>query len=374
MNGKKWIRSWLLFVLLIPLLAAFNYVVDPYGVNHLITLEGMNAKKNSNATLTTRVKANSLEEGDFTTIMLGTSKMGVMDPTIVDAYLGGKTFNFAYPGSTTEIQNKLFFYALKYNKIKNLVYGIDLMSFNKNRTIQYDFQEFCELEEKIDKQASISNYDLYFNLDTLMKSITLVYNNVMGKMKTHVIYTKHGMRKHSNYIESFANGSYVYEKEFIKEMKHYYLPGGMYKKYDFSTAHLKSFRDIIVFCKKNNINVWVYIPPTHSDFFNALVPAGHYDAFELFKNELVSITNFTDFSGNNVFNKDTNHYWDGIHLKEGLTEVIMSNIFNQKSKDAPMNFGTYVTTKNIETHLKNLRKEIVFYDLNQTLYTNDGDK
>ena len=368
MNEKKWIKIWFVFVFMIPVLGIFNYLVDPYGFNHFVTIEGINSEKNSNTTLTTRFKSNVLEEGNITTIMLGTSKMGVMNPEVVDKYLGGKTFNLAYPGSVAEIHNKLFFYALKYNHIKNLVYAIDLMSFNKSRTLKYDFQEFYELEGKITKKKPISNYDLYFNFDTLKKSILLLYKNMRGERDTKIIYSRNGMRKHFNYIEALDHGTYQWKKEVYKEMRHYYLPDGIYKKYQFSTSYLESFREIILFCKKNNIKVWVYVPPTYIDFFSALVPAGYYDAFELFKRELVKITDFTDFSGNNTFNRNINNYWDGVHLREEFTETIMSDLFNEPFKKGSKKFGIFVREDNIEAHLQNLRKQIGYYDLNKTIY------
>lgn len=368
MNKKKWIRTWFIIATMIPLIGLFNYLIDPYGFNNFVTISRINSEKNSNTTLTTRFKSKILENGNFNTIMLGSSKTGVMNPKIVDKYIGGKTFNLAYPGSVTEIQNKLFFYALKFNNIKNVIYGIDLLSFNESRVVKNDFQEFYELQKKIEQKEKLSNFDLYFNLETFKKSMILINENILGINKKEPIYLSNGMREHLNYIEELENGVFNFEKEVTKEMKHYYLPDGMYKKYNFSYEYLEYFQEIITFCKKNNIKVWVYIPPMHSDFFNALESIGYFDEFELFKKELVQITDFIDFTGNNMMNKDKNNYWDGVHLKQELTEILMSKVFNNTSVKSPKDFGILVKKENVEEHLYELRKQLDYYDLNKTIY------
>ncbi|PHS36987.1 MAG: hypothetical protein COB07_11715 [Sulfurovum sp.] len=368
MNRKKWIITWFILTAMIPLAGIFNYLVDPYGLNNFIIINKINSKKNSKTTLTTRFKSKMLNNGNYNTIMLGSSKIGVMNPEIIDKYLGAKTFNLAYPGSVAEMQNKLFFYALKSNDIKNVIYGIDFLSFNESRVVKNDFQEFYDLQNKIENKEKILNFDLYLNLETFGKSITLLVENILETKELEPIYLSNGMRDHINYIEDLENKMYDFDKEVNREIKHYYGTGGIYKEYNFSYEYLKYFREIITFCRKNNIKVWVYIPPMHSDLFNALEPAGYFDKFELFKRELLKITDFIDFTGNNTINMDKNNYWDGAHLRQELTEVLMSKIFDDRSVKAPKDFGVLVTKDNIEEHLSNLREQIDSYDLNKTIY------
>ncbi len=367
MSKKKWIRIWFIITIIIPFVGIFNYLFDLYGFNNFITINRINSEKNSNATLTTRFKSKMLEKGNFNTIMLGTSKTGVMNPEIIDKYLDGKTFNLAYPGSVTEMQNRLFFYALKYNNIKNVVYGIDFMSFNESRVVKNDFQEFYELQKKIENKEKISNFDLYLNIETFKKSMKLLVENILGTKEIKPIYLSNGMRDHLNYIKELENGMYNFDKEVNKEIKHYYGIGGIYKKYNFSYEYLEYFQEIITFCRKNNIKMWIYIPPMYSDLFNALEPAGYFDEFETFKRELVKITDFIDFTGNNTINMDKNNYWDGAHLRKELTEILMSKVFNDKLVKGPKDFGVLVTKDNIEEHLYNVREQIDSYDLNKTI-------
>jgi predicted nucleotidyltransferase len=257
MNSKKWIKILLILCLFgSGFIYGFNYLVDPQGFNNKILINNINNKKISNTSMTTRFKTNILANGKFDTIMLGTSRIGVMDPNIVNKYLNTNTFNLEYPGSNTIIQNKLFKYANNYNNIKYLIYGIDFMAFNENRIIKNDFKEFYDLEKKVDNYEKISNLDLYFNIETFTKSIKLIIKNILNIQETEPIYlSKNGMRDYKNYIEDNEKGTLQLDKEINLSIKSYFgkYESAIYKNYNFSYEYLNYFKETIDFCKKNNI-------------------------------------------------------------------------------------------------------------------------
>ena len=88
MNSRKWIKIFFgLSLSGVLFIGGINYFTDPYGYNNKIILNKLNSKKYSNTSMTTRFKANILEDGNFDTMMLGTSRIGVMNPDIVNKYL-----------------------------------------------------------------------------------------------------------------------------------------------------------------------------------------------------------------------------------------------------------------------------------------------
>lgn len=370
MSSKKFIALVGLFVfLIVGFVGGVNYVVDPYGFNNLIKIERVNSKKISNTALTTRFKANLLQSGKFDTIMLGTSRIGVMNPEIVNNYLNSNTFNLEYPGSNTSIQNKFFKYARNFNDIKYLVYGIDFMAFNKNRIIKNDFQEFYDLENKITNFEDITNYDLYFNAETLVKSVTIMGKNILNRQDTEVRYLSNGMRDYINFVEQEKTGTIKLEQEIEKSIESYFKPHtGVYKNYQFSYEYLGYFKNIIDLCKVNNIKIFIYIPPMYSEHFDAIYSAGYGDEFELFKKELIKIIDFIDFTGHNSISTNKNNYWDSSHLRVEMTDVIMAKIFNDTSVEVPNDFGVLVTKDNIQEHLRNLKEQIKAYDLNSIMH------
>ena len=369
MNNKKWIKVWFLTIVFIILgIGGFNYLIDPYGINNFYKKSGINIYKKSNTGYTYIVKTNAIKENKFDTLMLGTSRIGSMNPEIVNKYINGKAFNFSIPISTTEIQYKLFLYNLKYNNIKHLIYGIDFMSFNKNRTIEVDYMDFYELEDKIENKEKISSYPLYFNSTTLEHSFDVLRNNISGRNKIERQYLlKNGMREFGNHIQNLKSGKLNIDANIKASIGSFFTPLGVYKNYEFSYKYLEHFKKIIEYCKNNNIQVFVYIPPMYSDHFDALSSAGYYDEFELFKKELVKITNYTDLTGHNTVSNNKHNYWDSSHLRNELTEVVMAKVFNDKSMQVPYDFGKTITKDNIDNHLEILKSQIKHYALDKTL-------
>lgn len=352
MNSKKWIKILLIpCILAVGFVGGVNYLVELHGFNNKVLISNINSKKDSNTSMTTRFKANILENGKFDTIMLGTSRIGVMDPNVVNKYLN----------SNTVIQNNFFKYANHFNDVKYLVYGIDFMAFNENRIIKNYFKEFYDLEENIDKFDEILNFDLYFNIETFIKSGNLVIKNILNRQQSEPIYlSENGMRDYRNFIEDI-------DEEINNSISSYFSNKAIsiYKNYKFSYEYLEYFKDTIKFCKENNIKVFVYIPPMYAKHFDAINSAEYFDEFELFKKELIKITDYIDFTGHNTISENKNNYWDSSHLRVEMTEQIMAKIFNDKVVDVPKDFGVLVTKENINEHLENLRKQIEEYDLSK---------
>ncbi len=367
-NEKKWVKLWIIITILIPIIALLNYVIDPNGMNNKILIEGVNSSKKSNTGYSYRFKTNRLIDDEFDTLMLGTSRIGVMDPNVVNSYVNGKTFNLEAPASTTEMQYKLFKYALKHNNIKNVVYGIDFMAFNGSRTLDKTFPEFKSLNKKIVNGEKISNYDLYFNLDTTKSSFYVLYKNLSNQKIVAEQFLQNGMRVFFQYIDSLEKGTYNYNERMEYTFHEYYNNfNGIYKNFTYSKEYLDYFSKIIKECKDNNIKIWVYIPPVYNLHFDSLKSAGYYEQFEKFKRDLVKITNYIDFTGRNTITNDANNFWDSSHLRAKITKPLMAKIFHDKSVDVPKDFGVLVTPENIETHLKNLRGQIKEFDLEKML-------
>jgi hypothetical protein len=360
MSEKKWIKIWLIIILIIPTVALFNYIIDPYGINNFIKIKRVNIYKKSNTPYTIRFKSNIIRNHKFDTLMLGTSRIGGMNPDIVNKYTKGDSFNFEIPGSIIEQQYKMFLYTLKYNHIKHLIYGIDFFSFNANLTIKNDFQEFYELEEEIESGKEIKNYDLYFNIKTLRDSFMLFLTNLRGqKIYENKFLLKNGMREYVQYKDEIRRGVFDIDKKIKHSMNSYFdKERGTYRRYRFSYKYLDYFRKIVDYCKDNNITVHVYIPPIYSKHFDALYIADYFDEFELFKKEIAQITNYTDFTGHNIITDNKNNFWDSSHIRKKFTQMIMAKIFNDKRIEVPKNFGLFVTKNNLNHHLKKLRKEL----------------
>ena len=367
MENIKWIKIWILIAsMLILMVGVFNYLIDPLGFNNKVVLENINNIKESNTHFAIKYKMPLLENGGWDNLMLGTSRIGVFDTDIVNKYLGGETFTMSLPASVTPMHYDSFLYALKFNKIKNLIYGIDFMSFNKNAKLNDDYVQY---KEKIQSFSSLYTYDIYFNLDTLKKSFVCIWNNRSDKPKRYEYYSENGMRHYPDLKLQFDSGKLNIDTNIKKHMKAYFEKTGIYIDYEYSGAYMEEFAKIVKYCKKNGINIYVFIPPIYIDHFYALKEAGLRDEFELFKRELVKIVEYIDFTGENSLTMNKCNFWDSSHLRKEKSHKVLYEIFNIKNRDKKLTLGTWVTKTNIEKHLEEQRDQYRSVGLAKVLKT-----
>jgi len=364
-SAQKWIKIWFTLILTIPLIGLFNYIIDPYGFNQLVVIDKFNSIKESNAGFTIKYKMPQLVKHEWTNLMLGSSKIGVMDNHIVDHYLGGKTFNMDQPTPAMPIQFDAFMYAVHYNDIKNLIFAVDFLAFNKNLKLNRDY---VELKTKVQSYEHFNNIDLYLNTDTLKKSIEVIKKNLSGTAKKKLHFYPNGMREYANYLDAYEKGTFELQKNIDKHLKLYFDPQkGIYSNYEYSDNFMLLVKKIIAYCKIHNIHTYVYISPIYIEHFYAIKQAGLLNEFEHFKRELVKITNYVDFTGPNSVTTNKNNYWDSSHLRIELTKVVMEKLLRNTALKGYKDFGIFVTPNNIESHLKKQQIQYKEIDLNHIL-------
>lgn len=350
MYALKWIKIWFTIMMLIPLVGLFNYVIDPLGFNKKILINNINIFKEDNTLFTIKYKMPLLRKGGWDNLMLGTSRIGVMDPHIVDTYLGGKTFNMSIPLSLMPSQLDSFLYAIKFNKIKNIIYGIDFITFDKNRKLNDDYIQY---KDELQSFGKFRTYDIYFNLKTLKKSIDTILNNSSSDPKLYPFFSENGMRNFQNFEQQLSSGHFNIQTSINKHLQRYFRENdGFYVNYDFSSEYMQMFKKIVNYCHQNDINIYVYIPPMYVEHFYAIKEAGLKIKFETFKRELVKITDFIDFTGVNSITTNKNNYWDSSHLRTEHTKIVMARLIDNIHIEKHQNFGIMVTKNNIEEHLK----------------------
>lgn len=351
MNAQKWIKIWMIIIISFPLAVGIsNYVIDPLGFNKKIMIPKVNMVKEDNTHFTIKYKMPLLKKGGWDNLMLGTSRIGLMDTDVTDRYLGGKTFTMSLPASAMPLQFDSFLYAIKFNDIKNVIYGIDFMTFNKNLKFNDDYIQF---KDELRTFGAFYTYDIYFNIKTLQKSVDTIVNNSSDPPKFHAFYDENGMRHFPNFEQQLKNGDLDLQTSINKHIKTYFQKkNGLYPNYKYASEYMLMFKKIINYCHENDINIYVYIPPMYVEHFYAFKEAGLKGEFENFKRELVKVTDFMDFTGVNSITTNKHNYLDSSHLRTEFTEMIMDKLIHHTDSEGDKDFGIWVTKENIETHLK----------------------
>lgn len=112
-------------------------------------------------------------------------------------------------------------------------------------------------------------------------------------------------------------------------------------------AELKELKNL---CDENGIELIVLINPINAIRYRA----NNINELNEFKYLLVQITDYYDFSGINEVTSDNFNYYELSHYRPIVGDKIVDRIFHGGSDD----FGYYVTKKNVEGHLADLRKQV----------------
>lgn len=349
MSSKKWIRFWLIIMAsIIALTGLLNFIIDPYGSNNMFQLS-FNQAKNGSTLRPLHYKLPIVARGDIDNLMIGTSTIGAMKTETVSNYFGGKTFNLSSPSSLTDEQYYLLQYAIYFNKIKNVIYGLDFMSLNGAKEKRES--EFDEISDQIKTYQNIKESPLiYFSIDSLKQS----YRMLSGKKTT--VYLKDGRRDFQSTQEKIANGNF----EFRYNSEYAFFNNEQYSPYQYSGEKMTYVEKIIELCKSNGINLIIYTSPKYSEHFYT-VYSNLTDNFDRFKKELSIITDYVDFEGINSISIDKNNYYDYLHLRENLSDKIFTVVFSRVSPDTSDKFGALVTKDTIGIHLKNIEQQIKNY-------------
>ncbi len=336
-------------ITLMPILGAsiFNYIIDPYGIFNSPKLQKFNdakIKKDDNDRL---FKTVDIIKRKPDTIILGSSrtKQGINPENPV--FKGKNTYNLGINGSNLYEVKRYLQHAIANNKkIDLVVFGVDFFMFNKLVENQPTYNENRLEKTHIYYQDIINNL---FSLDAVIASAETLEKSI--KKDEDFNYGKNG------FMPSRKVDDGKTKWRFEQGINVYY---DFHNEYEFSNQHLENFREIVKICQENNIELKIFISPSHATQWEAIRQTGQWETFEDWKRKLVQISPVWDFSGYNSITTEAiantmNYYVDNSHYNEAVGNLILNRIYNENIDTMPQDFGVLITPENIEQHLTNIR-------------------
>lgn len=353
---KKYRRFNLTFLgLVFPGLLSFglvNMAVDPYGVmnkQELFGLELLKIKKIINVRLFKAVDVTRIQPK---TVLLGSSRADLgLDPEHPAFKNKQPAYNLALVGPNMYEVKRYFEHALKNQPdLKTVVIGIDFFMFNKYKVNEVDFSE-----KRLEKTSLIPQdfVNISFSLDALNASKETIGASV--KSDAYYLYYPNGLR----YVYQNKPDEPIPNK--FKGMLSGLMRGeGYYQKYELSAEFLNDLKDIVETCQKRNIDLKIFISPSHASQWESIRAVGLWSAFEDWKREIVKITPVWDFSGYNSITtepitNDMKNYWDSSHYRQEVGDLVINRLFDYQNETVAKDFGVLITESNIESHLQKIR-------------------
>ncbi|WP_243397382.1 hypothetical protein [Crocosphaera subtropica] len=321
-----------------------------------------------------KFKSIEIEEGDYDTIILGTSRVANgLDPSSVQS--SKKVYNAGLNGSNMYEIGRIFQFSHQVQPLKSVIIGLDFVSFSGQPRVRGDFSSSLF--------ANKSKYEIYFKNvfsgQQLISSWKTFQFNHKGN-KVNAVYTPEGFRT----TKSVAPFN---KKKFTQKLRYNFI---RYQRVDYQQSQLKAFEDIVSHCLENNIKLYLFISPIHIQNLEAMRIAGQFPMFERWKKDLVNViekahnnlglsnqVDLWDFTGYNsittedIPNVDQKYhlkgYIDSDHYRPEVGNLIIELVVNrnrQKKANIPQDFGVIINQNNIHQHLKKIRSDQQRYHQN----------
>ena len=375
-------------VIILMLVAGFNYLVDPYRIYDTPVIDGF-----SNVKLTTgdRVyKTVKLAHQPMDAAILGTSRAGALRPDH-PVFSNKKTVNLAI-AAQPYVETKMVIDLLDPKKTRQIIFGMDFFVANAALIIPSDFTtENYSAFRKYTLLISISTIrDSYkafkLSLDTLHRSF---FDEIVSKWenKTKSKSIEKNMPQASGNQQIVLTISRNHH-DFIESEKAYLLfayrpsPGCVFEFESNADSPLKNFQAILFRAYHEDIDLRLFISPSHARQWETIAADGLWDKWEEWKRRLIKINEkeaviagkppfpIWDFSGYNSVTTEAlpalndgqtvmKNYTDSSHYTPYVGDLVLSRLFDYHTSELkiPSDFGVLITSNNIDSHLAQIRTE-----------------
>lgn len=399
---KRYLGLWLgLTAVLMALTAAFNVVVDPYGIFRLVDRAGWNAVKPTATTRGGMAKAWGVLREHPHALILGNSRAEVgFDPEHRGfAAAARPVFNLSIAGTGPTTTLSYFRHALAAadasgQSLHDVVWGIDFMDFLVKPDSRPDGQLATDDEHRLARsrdalqgptalawrvrdsaESTLTMRALTDSLQTVLAQrdpdptdqTRLGFNPMRDyrKIARDEGYWAIFHQKDGSYVRTFAN-----------------KPHSLFDARGTTSAEFDALREILRECRQRGIALHLVIYPYHVHFQQAIRLNGHAERFDTWKRIVVRIVAdearasggpavpIWDFSG---FNRWTTEpvppqgdrrsvmqwYWEAGHFKRELGDLVLDQVLGS----APPNpeFGVRLDEANVEQRIAETQAQAARY-------------
>jgi hypothetical protein len=349
----RWFNSIFFIAAFTPLISVglFNSLIDPYDIFNTPDVLGLNTSKPNKDKNDRLFKATDIIRIKPVTVFIGSSrtKQG-LNPSYSALNNKQPAYNLAINGPNVyEVRRYLEHAIANQPNLKTVVLGVDFFMFNDSLMNQPTFSN-NRLEKKHIALQDFLNST--FSLDALSASQETVQASLENPNDNND-YGENGFMPSRN-IEPDAT-----EWRFNGGIKLYFE---LHSDYQFSDHYFSDFKKIVELCQKHDIDLKVFISPSHATQWEAIRATGRWQTFEQWKRDIVNIVPVWDFSGYNSITTEPIHdtmqnYVDNSHYTEKVGNLVLNRIFSHNENTVPNDFGVWLTPQTIESHLSKINTD-----------------
>lgn len=341
------IKKWLVWfagacAVLTLLFGLYNVLLDPFGVfgDPVFDWYAYNMTQNPRAAKLSYLERHNREYDSY---IIGSSKVSSISCEELNGYLDARFYNMTWYGGKLGDELDAANYLLEQYTVKNMVLMVEPQNTLDYRTASRDLKE--RMHCKADGSSPLSFYFdyLFCNPRYGLEKITALWRRGY-LVNEDAVYTPEtgSYNKQRRDIEPIGSLEAYLEKDggnFPEQQPITELP--------YIDACLEAVRSLKARCEEKGVNLIIITAPQYEDDFLS------FDREQLsrFWRGLAEITDFWDFSGRNSIGVDPRYFYDVKHFRNCVGSMALARIFGNDKVYVPEDFGTYVTSGNIEARL-----------------------
>ena len=160
-----------------------------------------------------------------------------------------------------------------------------------------------------------------------------------------------------NFFYQIKTGTYNREKqdkEITENPKKYYSNKSFFpaenkkispKAINYNLSMIKKIKKE---CEDKGVKLYIIAAPT---YITELKSFPEHEFTQYIK-DIAKITDFWDFSGYNSCTNNNKFFYDSVHYRQFVGNMIIARVFSDKNVEIPKDFGMYVTKDNINEDIK----------------------
>lgn len=341
MQSKSWFSTvfWLSMFLIFGI-GVLNYIVDPFSVtqNNLLSIP---VKLVSDDRTEKVIAINNMDNID--NILLGSSRVYLMNPLVLSRYAGGVTYNLGVGTAQAEDHLGLLLHLNKINKFpKVIILGLDFYSFNDALETNKYFIRNKTINFLNENSVNAQYIGEFVSWDTTRASVKTL-KTFFGVKKEKQRFDVHGASGNAStlfeYFPVEDEGIDIYERD--KQRKAI----GFLTEPPFTNLSNKRFdylKKIIELSEKNNSVLKIFVTPLYGELIDVIYADDLLKQRIIeFKKELSAITGYYDFLTHNEVTMTAAYFNDTSHLKTSTGNLILARIYDDKDVAIPGDFGVY---------------------------------
>ena len=394
------IKRYLLAVALIVCLCAssimgFNWLINPMGLFSSPVISGVNVVKPNMFAYDRQLKSWGISKFRPDGLILGSSRASVgLNPDHAD-WQTNEVFNSALSATSTYLIYRYLRHAQATRPLKQVVLGLDFLSFNAElaKTMSLD-ERLLSVDESGRRNPDFllsRVFQSLYSWNVLIASVSVLSANrkeVNRKIDPETYsppLARNGVMQPDSFLSSFwlpiRERAYGTLRQYLNTL---WFPEQGFTFSDEEGVEsdlLGWYRQTVRYAYDEDIDLRLFISPSHAYLFEAIHASGLWEIWEEWKRLLVAINeeeasragrepfplwdfaNYNDYSsvtvpmaaGKGVNMRD---FWDVGHYRQEMGDVVLDRVLGDAP---PTGFGARINGASIDDHLVSIRESRELY-------------